>query len=1022
MELLHTIHTFALTQPEKIALNDCGGTAVTYAQLINLSGRVYHYLRKLGIGREDMVNILLPRGVDPFIAMIGVWRAGAAWVMLEEGYPAERVNYIQNDCGCALVLDQAVWQEAMAEEPLEGWETVDDHDAAFAVYTSGSTGNPKGVLHEYGNVDRIASIDLTLTDYALTSPLNFVASVFGCTSVLHDGGTVFVVPWSIVRDPSAVRECFVRHGITQALCAPSIFHLFRDIPSLELIIVASEPAYGIWSDDPKLTVVNFYGMSESAFVIAYKKLDQPNEISPIGRPCPGVVMTLRDEAGNPVPDGAEGELCFENPWVRGYIGLPELSARVFVNGETHTGDLAKRLENGDYVVLGRMDDMVKINGNRVEPAEVETAVQKVTGLTQVMAKGFSEGNAAYVCLYYTDDAEIDPAAVRKKLQEHLPYYMIPSHFIHLDAFPRTQSGKLSRRLLPKPVFEFSDNDYSAPESAAEKALCDSMAAVLNLDRVSAEADFYTLGGSSVTSIELVAHCPLRRLNIGMIYLGRTPRKIAKIWQEAVQASDAAVLREADPAKPAPLTQTQLGIYAECVRHPGEAVYNNPLLLRFPADTDAGRLQHAVETAVKAHPGLFAQIVSDESGIPAMVYRSDWTEGTLCEMTDTTEASFAERKRALAAPFNIHEDRLFRLEMIRTERAIYLFMDFHHIVFDGTSAHILFDDIARAWRGETVEPETYTAWHAAADETSLRESDTYKNAKAWYMEQFGDIEAPSLPEGDINPSGENTSSLQPEQPACAGKTFPLSTLVSALREFCRTRGLTENVVTTAAFGVLLSAYTREKAPIFTTVYNGRKDSRVRRTVSMFVKTLPLRFNTAGDMTVMDQCAAVKEQLLGDMAHDIFSFAELAAATGITGDMMFVWQDEMRAVPLLDGVTVAKETVPFNATGSTLSAELMAEGDQLTLHMEYHANRYSDQFIDDFAARYGVVLDQMMCREKLAEISLVPDEEVPALLQLSRGETLEYDPHETWLDLFRKWVKERPDYVAVVDSEGAYTYAE
>ena len=1012
MKLLKTISAFANTQPEKIALNDCSGMTVTYSQLMNLSGRVYHYLKKLGIGREDMVNIILPRGVDPFIAMIGIWRAGAACVILEDDYPAERVKYIQNDCGCRLIMDQMVWREAMSSEPLDGWENVDDHDAAFAVYTSGSTGNPKGVLHEYGNVDRAADIDLTMKNHALISPLNFVAAIIVSTFVLHDGGTLFVIPYSIAKDPSAVRECFVRYGIDQITVAPSIFHLFRDIPSLELIAVASEPAYGIWSDNPKLNVYNFYGMSESACVLLYKKLDQPNEIAPIGQPCPGIVVTLRDEEGNPVPDGMEGELCFVNPYVRGYIGLQEQTERTFLNGETRTGDLAKRLENGDYVVLGRIDDMVKINGNRVEPAEVEAAVRKVTGLKEVMARGFSEDNAAYVCLYYTDDVKIDISEVREMLQKQLPYYMIPSHIIHLEAFPRTQTGKLSRHMLPRPVFESSDTEYSAPESPVEKALCDSMAAVLNLDRVSAEADFYALGGSSVTSIKLVSLCPLRRLDIGMIFQGRTPRKIAKIYQETIQALDAVNFREVDPEKPCPLTQTQLGIYAECARHQGEAIYNNPLLWRFPADMDTDRLKNAVETAVKAHPGLFAKIVLDESGLPAMIYRPDWAEGTLCEITDSTEASFALRKPNLVEPFNIYEDRLFRMEIIRTEMAVYLFMDFHHIVFDGTSGHILFDDIASAWRGEKAEPEAYTAWHAATDEDLLRKSDAYESAKSWYLKQFGDIEAPTLPEGDNHG----------EQPVYATKTIPLKTPVSILRKFCSEHDMTENVLTTAAFGVLLSRYTREKSPVFTTVYNGRKDSRVAHTISMFVKTLPLCFNTTGDISVTEQCAAVKEQLLGDMAGDIFSFAEVAAATGITSDVMFVWQDEIRSLPRLDGVMVEEETVPYNAAGTMLSMELMADGDQLTTHMEYHANRYSECFIADFCNRYDLVLDQMMRRDKISEISLVSDEEVSSLLQLSRGEVMDYDKKETWLDLFRKQVQTSPERVAVTDSESSYTYAE
>ena len=585
MEFIRNFQKNILDHPDDIALSNCSDTVISYHELDEMSGRVYRYLKGHGIAKEDFVNILLPRGVEPLIAVIGVWKAGAAFVLLEDNYPAERIAFIQKDCGCKLILDCAVWQEILQCEPLPGFEETDDHDAAFAVYTSGSTGNPKGVLHEYGNIDLLAnSFNMVPSCFGMVAPLNFVASLIICCNMIRKCRSIYIIPLETLKNPPALINCFVSNSIIATFCAPSIYAMFKQIPGLRVIFVSSEPAYGIWSDTPELSVYNVYAMSESGFIITAAKLDMPNETAPIGKPQFDLDITITDENGNTVAEGEAGEICFPVPFVRGYINHPEETAASFVNGIYHTRDLGKRLPDGDLVILGRIDDMIKINGNRVEPAEIENAFRRITGMTQIIAKGFAEGETAFVCVYYADNAEIDTEQVRAEMMKTLPYYMIPSRFIKLDKLPRTQSGKLSRRLLPKPETETVRGTYTAPANPTEKLLCDSMAQVLGLTNVGADEDFYELGGSSVASMKLIASCPLEGLDIGMIFMGRTAQKIAALYLETRMSAASESLILDDPQRKYPLTQTQLGIYLECERREGEAVYNNPYLTRFPADT------------------------------------------------------------------------------------------------------------------------------------------------------------------------------------------------------------------------------------------------------------------------------------------------------------------------------------------------------------------------------------------------------------------------------------------------------
>ena len=461
-----------------------------------------------------------------------------------------------------------------------------------------------------------------------------------------------------------------------------------------------------------------------------------------------------------------------------------------------------------------------------------------------------------------------------------------------------------------------------------------------------------------------------------------------------------------------LMQAQLGVFLECEKHEGEAIYNNPLLFKLSDDMDMDSLEKAVEEAMHAHPGLFSAVVANEDGAFAMQYQERYAEQKICVREKMTDEELERSKASFVMPFDLMGERLFRVRLIETGSSKYLFMDFHHLIFDGSSLIILIADIEKILKGEEIEPESFTAFDAADAEQVSRQSDAWKSAKAWNLNQFKEIESVSLPDGDLN-----------EKEIRYGKrSFTMDISYSELKSFCKRKGVRGSVLTNAAFGYLLSSLTMKRESVFSTIYNGRRDPRTERTVSMFVKTLPVFCRIEKDLAVMAYLSALGEQLSGSMTNDLYSFAELAEDTGINGDVQFVWHGDLLKYPKEGPFKLSREEVPYIATGIPFSAELLAKDDSLILDIRYHASRYSDTYITRFAQCYNRVLEGLMTQEKLSEVSLLSHEEKQKILALSKGRELSYDENETWLDLFQKNVERTPDKTAVTDASGSFTYGE
>lgn len=949
MTIIEQIELYTNEKPNAAILYDETHTkGITYSKLDDMSARVYAYLKAQGIGREDFVLINLPRGVLPIITMIGVWKAGAAWALVEDTYPPERIDYIRKDCGCKCEVSSENWEEIMSTEPVSGYETTDIHDAAYAIYTSGTTGNPKGVLHEYGNLDhaiKSVRIDgkfpLTGKDkVALLAQLNFVASVMVTLGVLSEGGVkMFIAGYSTIKNPMKLKKFFLEKRISATFLTPSYVRMLGNQtgPFLRLLIVGSEPANNMYNKN--LDLINIYAASESGFAVGIFRIDKAYDTCPIGKPANDTKIYLLDEEGNEVEDGEKGELCFDNPFVRGYINLPDETKLAFVDGVYHSGDLARKDENGDYVLLGRSNDMIKINGNRIEPAEIEASVKQVLGIDWAAAKGFDNNGKSYLCAYYTADIEVDPDKMREELSKRLPYYMIPAYYIKIDEVPLKANGKMDRKALPEPDTKNFRSEYVEPTNETEKKLCSAMEKVLKLEQVGIRDDFYELGGDSLTSIQLIVESGLPGLNAGEIFRGRTSEKIASLYQET-HANDDGESPQEKNAKAMksehPLTTEQLYMVDYQLYTPKSTMYNLFSMLKVDKDMfDMQKLADSMKTAIKNHPALLTTFRFNSDGDIVQKYTPEILKDIVVE--EMSEFEFDCMKDTLVQPFKIIGGNLYRCRVFETEKSGYVFFDVHHTLFDGTSLKLFMSNVGKLYMGMLPDPDYYYLMLQKREDE--QKTEFYEESKRYFEENYDGIEWSCYPETDHesreNEMGEIFAPIGIEQPQ----------MKAMEKQYRISRN--EFFITVAALAI--SVYNNNKDNIkLSWIYNGREDMQSMSSVGLLFRDLPVGLRFTKEMTLREAFQSVHEQVQKGIEHSCYPYVEKDSEVVSDDTAYLLYQQDIRDLGGFEDMNVETIDIRQNqaASQTILDMEILDGAEGLILMIDYAASRYEDSSIERF----------------------------------------------------------------------------
>ena len=959
------------TYPERAAFVDKDGERSTsYKKLDELSGRVAAFLKNKGFQKEDLIAINLEKSMEYTAVQLGVIKAGIAFVPLSESMGQERFSHVLKDSGAKLVFDAAAWDQAMEYEPLnpEKWADSDEHDLAFVIYTSGSTGKPKGVVEEYGayrfttkgTAEEVVE-PYTMKDdairFANVAPVTFSAFTIINVSMLYNAGTIYIVSDAVVKNPMLYMQFLKDHRIDAMFLTASMIKPLSENRSLspKAIMLSSERVSDVYST--KFAVLNLYCNTELMSTACNFVIDKPYSNTPIGRNCSYTDMILLDDGK---VSEKEGEICLCLPYFRGYLNQQEETEKAFVSigGKKFfcTRDVARRGEDGLLYVLGRADDMVKINGNRVEPAEVETVLKKVLETKMVAVKAFEKKGKYYLCAYYQKEYSIPVETIRASLKPLLPAYMIPSFFVQMKKIPLNINGKIDRKNLLIPNF-VSQNTYVAPRTECEKILCDAFKEALEdyeeIEKIGIDDDFFLMGGDSVSAMELMLACEEFKLTVPLIYEKRTVRALAEVLDKKMSLSSPATAKETPEEKlPLILSQKEVLDYEACL--PDTIVDNVPLYLTLRSDLDEKKLYQALKKVIEAHPALRTVIEKDREQGYVQYQKQNIDEAISVEAMSEKELDAIVEN--FGEIFALDGSPLFRCRIIRTEKRLVLLLEVHHAIADGLSLHIFASDIEKAYRGEVLTKDCYNEFikeiFAAEKDTSLLSLTANQNSTL------------TLSNGKICYCAPKHDFEKEDKVACQVIAIPCS---KKIRDFCFSHSVSQNDFYLFAAALSLALYNDCEQVAFDWIWNGRDSAKYADTIGYFLKECFIALELPQSTPVLDALITCKNKILQSL-----SSANDMSQKRVQPDenkICFIFQGEMY-VPNTHGFVTSAKWIENSdrAAESIMDIEVKVDDEKTEVSFEYDGGKYKRESIATFSKVFVFCCQMILQIEENAGLTI------------------------------------------------------
>lgn len=1007
----------AAQQPDGLAVVTATGR-LTYGELDERSDSIARLLLGRDVKQGDRIAVMLDRSTEWIAAFLGVLKAGCTYIPVDPDYPRSRIDFMLQDSQAAalihsgqrssndsfpgMAIDVDKWEEELARSyRVDRLPSAAADDLAYLLYTSGSTGLPKGVMVEHrglANLQAYFRSDLEITprdrivQFASSS---FDASIWEITMALLLGAALHIATPAIIGDMSRFQQWMQESEVTVATLPPTyaVYLEPKGASALRMLITAgSESNLALLQQwQTHTTYINAYGPTETTVCATAwnSRLEQQptSSIIPIGKPLPNMQVWIVNDALQPLPAGVAGELCVAGTGLaRGYWNKPELTDERFVvlpaGGARvyRTGDLARWTGDGSIAFLGRLDQQVKIRGYRIETEEVRhILINQPHVKAAVVAVKEDEGGDPALFAYYVVErgAELPPSELRAALTAALPGHMVPAYWAQLEEIPLTSNGKPDLKALPSAgdaLARMDRPDFQTPQSGTELALAKHWASLLGGSRIGREDHFFQIGGHSMKAAKLASM--LHRtfgVNMPLEQMFHHPTLAAMAaWIDGEASSSAAV--ESIPCAPFKETGFQLSpaqrrVFTIESGRSDSTLYILPFAFWLEGQVEAAELEWAFNELIQRHEPLRTSFGWD-NGEPVQIVH-DAVRFGLDQRYEEPEG-IADLSQRLAAPFDLKEAPLLRASLVHVaDGRKMLFLQLHHIIADGLSLGVLMNDLTALLGNKELPPlaiqyKDYCEW--------MNDRELPEDQEMFWEQRFANFDAAiDLPVDHPRPrirrfEGETLSYQWDEQ------------LAGAIQDLAKRCDATLHVTMLAAYYVLLSKVTGNDDWVIGSLHAGRDHPEAMDMVGMFVHTLAHRNQPRGELTFRAFTEEVKRRMLEDYEHADYPFERLVRRMKLHDtsrnplfDTMFVLQNLDVSITETDRISFRPYTLTEQWTRFDLVFQAWENEQGLLLWVTYASSLFKGATIGKLAGDYKLLMEKLVADAdvRISELDLVQE---------------------------------------------------